>query len=160
MTPDQIRAAISADPVLVAMAHESPPNTQGIADALSAGRTKVGSCIISARGLAGRFPAGPLAAEAVLLKLEAARDTMLQSESEPVKLAGSLLRRQLTFLMGEGLDFGDAALRSMLDTFQAQMILTQSEVAGLKSLANEPDPVSECEVRVAVFHHETGVLLV
>lgn len=112
-----------------------------IAAILSVGRTEVFSRMTSARGLAELMPGGPLAAEAVLMNLEGARDAMLASSNPEQQVFGSLLRRQLKFLEGEGLDFGSAALRAMLDQFVAQGILTAGEVAGLKAIAQRPAPI-------------------
>src|SRR5574337_1892312 len=60
-----------------------------VAAYLSQGRTRVASRIVSARRIAAEYPGGPLAAEAVLLKLEGARDTMLASTDSQQKLIGS-----------------------------------------------------------------------
>lgn len=124
--------------------------TQAIADILSVGRTEVFSRITTARGIAELMPGGPLAAEAVLLKLEGARDSMLASEDANTRVFGSLLRRQLAFLSGEGLDFGSAALRAMLDQFAALSILTAGEVAGLKSIGVRPAPITHTQVGAAL----------
>ena len=124
--------------------------TQAIADILSAGRTQVVSRMTSARGLAEHLPGGPLAAETILLKLEGARDQMLQSADAQQRVLGSLLRRQLGFLSGEGLDFGSAALRAMLDQFAALGILTTQEVAGLQAIAVRPAPITHTQVGAAL----------
>jgi hypothetical protein len=121
-----------------------------IAALLSVGRTTIAPRMTSSRGVAELFPGGPLGAEVVLLKLEGARDSMLASESQEQRVFGSLLRRQLSFLSGEGLDFGSAALRGMLDQFLALGILTADEVAGLKAIALRPDPVSSRAVTLAL----------
>ncbi len=147
MTGDEIRAAIAASPALQAIGED----TQALADALSVGRTRIASRIVSARGIASDFPGGPVAAEAVLMKLEGAATALSASAATQDKVLGSLISRQLRFLAGEGLDFGSVALRGMLDQFSAAGILTAEEVAGLKSLALEPDPVSEMDVRRAVW---------
>lgn len=112
-----------------------------VAEYLSQGRTEVRARMTSARGIAERMPGGPIAAEVVLLKLEGARDAMLASANQNDVVLGSLLRRQLSFLAGEGLDFGSAALRSMLDQFVVAGILTSGEVAALKAIAEQPAPV-------------------
>ncbi len=125
-------------------------NTQGIADALSVGRKAVRPRMTSARGIAELMPGGPAAAEVILMKLEAAAATMLASADQPTKVTGSLLKRQLGFLAGEGLDFGSAALRGMLDQFAAASILTSDEVAGLKAIAEQPDPITHMQVAHAL----------
>lgn len=152
MTPDEIRAAISADPALQALV----PDTQAIADALSAGRTKVVSRMTSARGLASLLPGGPLQAEMILLKLEATRDALLASTDPSEKLMGAMLRRQLDFLSRDGLDFGDVALRGMIEQLGAQGVLTTDEVAAIKTIGVVPDPVNEYNVRIAVHYNADG----
>lgn len=161
MTPQEIRAAIAASPSLLAQAQTaaSEADIEAIAAALSVGRTEVYSRMTSARGLAELMPGGPLAAEAALLKLEGARDNMLASQDAQTRLFGSLLKRQLGFLAGDGLDFGSAALRSMLDQFAALSILTTSEVAALKSVATRPAPVPASAVKRAIYADD-GALLV
>lgn len=146
MTPQEIRDAIAASPDLQALG----ANTQAIADILSVGRKRVISRIVSARGVASDFPAGPLAAEGVLMKLEGAAAQLSASAVTQEKVLGSLIARQLKFLAGEGLDFGSVALRSMLDQFVAMGILTEGEVAGLKSLALVDDPVTHTQVGAAL----------
>lgn len=148
MTPQQIRDAIAASPELQAL--QAAGNLQGIADALSVDGTRVVPRMVSARGLAEHVPGGPIAAETILLKLEGARDTMLASQDAGTRVMGSLLRRQLGFLAADGLDFGSAALRSMLDQFAAQGILTAAEVAGLKAIAELPDNVTWQQVKQAI----------
>ena len=146
MTPQQIRDAIAASPELQALG----ANTQAIADILSVGRKRVVSRIVSARGVASDFPAGPLAAEGVLMKLEGAAAQLSASAVSQEKVLGSLISRQLQFLAGEGLDFGSPALRSMLDQFAAMGILTTGEVDGLKSLAMVDDPITHTQVGAAL----------
>lgn len=160
MTADEIRAAIVASSSLLQMAHADPPDTHGIAAAVSVGRKRVAQpCMVSARGLAGKLSGGALAAEVILLKLEGARDAMLQSQDPQQRVVGSLLRRQLSFLAGDGLDFGDPALRSMIEQFGAQGLITADEAAHLKALAEVPDPVTEFEVRCAIFADDGSMLV-
>ena len=150
MTSDQILAEIAANPALQALA--TAKDWASLANALSAGRTKVVAKIITARGIASAHPAGALAAEVVLLKLEGARDNLLASADAGMRVLGSLLRRQLAFLATEGLDFGDATLRAMLDQFATStpQILTPEEASALKGMALEPDSVSALDVEHAV----------
>lgn len=148
MNLDQIVSAIQADPELQALAEEG--KTQAIADRLSEGRTKVVSLMLTARGLSERYEGGPIEAETVLMRLESTRDAMLAAPGAEQKVLGSLLRRQLSFLSGDGLDFGSAALRGMLDQFQQMGILDASAVAKLKALAVVPDVVTHTEVGEAL----------
>lgn len=151
MNSIDILKAVQASPELTAMAKAAPPDLAGLAAALSAGRTKVQApFMVSARGLAGKFSGGPLAAEVVLMKLEGARDAMLASTDQSQQVMGSLLRRQLGFLAGEGLDFGDATLRGMLDQFGALGIITVAEAGHLKALAEVPDVVTPRDVDMAI----------
>lgn len=159
MTPQQIRAAIAASTPALAMAHAEPPDTFGIAALLSGATTEVHSRITTSRGVAELYPGGPLAAEAVMLKLEGTRDVMLASADPGTKLMGSMLRRQLAFLASDGLDFGSQALRGMLDQFAAAGVITAQEAAGLKAIAERPVQVDEFAVRCAIFADD-GALLV
>jgi hypothetical protein len=148
MTPQQIRAAVAADPALQALA--AARNDAGLADALSVGRTKIEPRMVSARGLAERYSGGPIGAEIVLMKLEGAASSMSTSADQSQKVLGSLIKRQLSFLAGDGLDFGSAALRGMLDQFVTLGVLTDDEVAGLKAIAVVPDVVTAFEVAQAM----------
>ena len=121
-----------------------------IAAILSVGRTGLVSRMTSARGLAESYVGGPIGAEIVLMKLEGARDAMLSSPDPQQQVLGSLLRRQLGFLAGEGLDFSSGALRAMLDQFAALGILTADEVAGLKAIAVRPAPLDVRAVTIAL----------
>lgn len=121
-----------------------------LADYLSQGRTEIRPRMTSARGIAERMSGGPLAAEVVLIKLEGARDALLASASQNDKVLGSLLRRQLGFLAGEGLDFGSAALRGMLDQFVTAGILTAGEVAALKAIAEFAAPIEVVRISDAL----------
>lgn len=148
MTSQEIRAAIAASSDLRALADVR--NDGAIAAALSVGRTKIVSKIITSRGISSAYAGGALASENVLMKLEGAYVAMLASSDASTKVLGSLLRRQLGFLAGDGLDFGDATLRGMLDQFALMGILTSGEVANLKNIARGPDPVSADEVSAAL----------
>ena len=144
MTHAEILAAIAASPALQALA--AARNDVGLAAALSAVRTKIEPRMISARGLAERYSGGPLGVEVVLMKLEGAAATLSASADPNQKVIGSLLKRQLGFLAGDGLDLGSAALRAMLDQFVVLGILTQIETDSLKSIAVAPEVVTAAEV--------------
>lgn len=121
-----------------------------IAGILSVGRTEVYPRMTSARGLAELMPGGPVAAEVVMMKLEGAATAMLASADQQQQVLGSLIRRQLSFLAGDGLDFGSAALRAMLDQFVTLTILTSGEVAGLKGIAVRAAPINTNSVSDAL----------
>ena len=152
MTHDEIRAAISADPALQAL--QSAGEMEAVAAALSVGRTKVIPRMTSARGLAELLPGGPLQAEMILLKLEGARDALLVSADPGEKLMGSMLRRQLDFLSRDGLDFGSAALRTMIEQLGTQGVLTADEVVAIKTIGVVPDPIHYTAVIAAVQEPE------
>lgn len=151
MTPQAILALIAASPAMQALA--TTKNWTALAVAVSAAvPAQVVSKIITARGMAAAYSGGPILCEAVLMKLEGAAAAMLASADAQTKVVGSLLSRQLGFLKSEGLDFGDATLRAMLDTFAAApfSIITSDEAAKLKALALQPVTVTaqECEAAV------------
>lgn len=126
-------------------------STQQIADILSIGRTTVFSRIVTARGLAELIPGGPIEAEKILLKLEATGEVFGASSNPEQKVLGSLIKRQLSFLSGDGLDFGSPALRSMLDFFQGSNLLTAQEVSALKGIAVRPNPLTHTQIVAALL---------
>lgn len=141
MNNAEILAAIAASPQLQALA--AAGNTQGIADALSAGRTKVQSHFASERGILERFPAGPLAGDALLAKLEAFAAT-----AHPM---ARIVGRALKFLaQPEGLDIGSPATQGLLDSLAAGGVITADERAGLAAMATVADPVSHADVGAAL----------
>jgi hypothetical protein len=141
MSPTEILAAVQADPALVALAQAG--DTQGIADALSVGRTKVVSHFASERGILERYPLGPLAGDALLAKLEAFAAT-----AHPM---ARIVSRALKFLaQPEGLDIGAPATQGLLDALAAGGVITAEERAGLAQMATVADPVSHVEVGAAI----------
>ena len=134
MTPDEIRAAISADPALQALV----PDTQAIADALSAGRTRwkhteigVGT-IIEVLGLAAANP--------VLDALYASPDY-----------------RHVKPLLDQGrLRLDVVGQAGMLQPLVTGGLLTQVQLDALIARAKEADPVDEYQVRVAIHYNADG----
>lgn len=132
MTPDEIRAAISADPALQALV----PDTQAIADALSVGRTRwkhteigVGT-IIEVLGLSAANP--------VLDALYAAPDY-----------------RHVKPLLDQGrLRLDVVAQAGVLPPLVTGELLTQAQLDTLIALAKEPAPVAEYDVRVAIYNDD------
>lgn len=131
MTPEEIRAAISADPALQALV----PDTQAIADALSAGRTRyvetqigVGT-IIEVLGLA--------TANAVLDVIYSAPD---YRHVKPLLDQGRL-RLDSAFVRG--------ALQAMVPS-----LLTQEQRDSLVARSAAPDPVGEYDVRMAIYNDD------
>lgn len=130
MTADEIRAAIAADPALQALV----PDSQAIADALSAGRTRwkhtdigVGT-IIEVLGLAAANP--------VLDALYASPDY-----------------RHVKPLLDQGrLRLDVVAQAGMLQPLVTGGLLTQAQLDALVARAKEPAPVDEYAVRVAIYN--------
>lgn len=141
MTPEQIRAAIAASPELQALQAEG--SVGAIARALSAGRTKIVSHFASERGVLERFPGGPIAADALLSKLE-----VFASTAHPM---ASIVKRALKFLaQAEGLDIGSPATQGLLTQLGAGGVLTTEEVAGLRAMATAADAVTDADVDAAI----------
>lgn len=147
VTISEIAASIKASPELVSLAEKF--ETQKIADAINATTTRVISTVLTTQQLVEAYPDGPLAAETLLLKIEAARDSLLASSNEQAKTLGSLLRRQLQFMNNQGADFGGEALRLVFDQMAARNALTAQEVAALKSFAKK-DLVTHTQIGEAL----------
>ncbi len=142
MTPTEIRAAIAASAEL--QAHQAAGNVDAIARALSVGRTKVASHFASERGVLERYPGGPIAADALLTKLEA-----FSTSGHPM---ASIVKRALKFLaQAEGLDIGSPATQGLLAELSAGGVLTAEEVAGLRTMALVADPITREQVTEAVY---------
>lgn len=132
MTPEEIRAAISADPALQALV----PDSQAIAAALSVGRTRwkhteigVGT-IIEVLGLAVANP--------VLDALYAAPDY-----------------RHVKPLLDQGrLRLDAVAQAGMLQPLVTGELLTQAQLDALVARAKEPAPVDEYDVRMAIYNDD------
>ena len=132
MTPEEIRAAIAADPALQALV----PDTQAIADALSVGRTRwkytdigVGT-IIEVLGFAAANP--------VLDALYASPDY-----------------RHVKPLLDQGrLRLDVVAQAGMLQPLVTGGLLTQVQLDALIARAKEPAPVDEYAVRVAIYNDD------
>ena len=143
VTLAELRATIEASPELTAFAEKF--ETQRIADAINATTARVTSTILTTQQVIERYPQGPLAAETLLLKIEAARDSLLASANEQARTLGSLLRRQLQFMNNQGADFGGVALRLVFDQMASRNALTAQEVEALKGFAQK-DTVTHTQV--------------
>lgn len=85
-------------------------------------------------GVIGAYAAGPVAADALLAKLEAYADAG-QSLS---RLVGRAMRAMQT---EPGLNLGDPSTHAMLDALVASAVIAAPEAAGLKAIAHVPDPI-------------------
>lgn len=90
------------------------------------GETRLQHRLLSARGVLADYAGGPMAAAAVLDKLEAA------STSVPA------LKWVMTFLRADGIDIGHPATQGMLDQLAAGGVLSAPEAAKLKALGFVP----------------------
>lgn len=156
MTPQEIRDAITASPELQALV----PDTFALAAALSADRKQYDTTTkFSSLGIAERFPAlgqlpGPLAAEMVLRKLEGFATVAQQSPDVVTKLLGQATARQMAHLNGTGMVIGSPAVGQMLGVIVTAGALTQEESDALRSVALVDAPVSEFDVRRAIFNDD------
>lgn len=114
-----------------------------IAALLSAGRNKLVSHLASERGILDRYPGGPTAADALLVKIEA----FAQSEHP---LSG-IVKRAVKFLgQPEGIDIGSSAVQALLGHLAAGDVITADERAGLLAMATQPDPITTNQVSDAL----------
>lgn len=136
MTPQEIRAAINADPALVALAQAG--DMQAIANALSVGRTKprkteigTGTILAAFQGLGGQF------IDALVSIGQTNRDIHWLLE-------GTIKRGVL--------DTGDAATRLGIQGLMAQEPLAPfvPGMQALLALGVQPDPVDSGEVSAAL----------
>lgn len=141
MTSAEILAAIAADTQLQALADAG--DHAAIAAALSVGLTRVASRLISERGVMSQYAGGPLAADALLGKLEAFAASGLPGAG-PVRRALKLLATEA------GLDIGDATMRAQIEALAAGGVITAEEAQHLLALALVPDPVAAEDVAAAL----------
>lgn len=123
-------------------------DTQAIADALSAGRVRLHSRMISERGVLAALPVPD--GDVFLKALETFAATPLP-EGHPLAAYHGTIARGVGWLKGEGLDLGDPLTRTLLDTLAMAGVVNADSVATLKALAEEPDPIDEMTVRKACW---------
>lgn len=141
MTPQQIREAISASSQLQSLAVAR--NDAAIAAILSFNRTKLSNKYVSIRGILESYPGGPIAADALLSKLEA-----FAAAGETLS---SVVKRALVFLnQVDGIDLGSPATLLMLGALADGEVITTAEKDNLITIITVPDPVSLNEVSQAL----------
>lgn len=141
MTPQEIRDAVAASPEL--QAFQAAGRINAIAQSLSTGRTKVVSHFASERGILERFPGGPLAADALLSKLEA-----FGASGHPM---ASIVKRALKFLaQAEGLDIGSPATQGLIAQLAAGGVISTEERDGLRAMATAADVITDAQVEDAL----------
>lgn len=143
MTHDEIRAAIGASPVLQALL----PDTQALAaHPTFANHTARSEYWLTDRGLVADLSvaSGSVAlSDSILTKLDAAAE-----QSRSVKAIADRLYNDT-----RGVNFGDPA---MIGWFQAMTpaVFTEAERDALLALSVQPAPVSEFEIRKAIFNDD------
>jgi len=154
MTADEIRAAVQASPQLQRLA--AAGNIVALTSMLRllGQRVQAGE-VITARSAAARWPSigqlpGPLAFEVTLSALENYATANAASPTLANRLRARAIARVLQVFESNGLDFGDPALRTSLETLAADL-LTTAQMEAFKSLGRrQPADVTEREVREAV----------
>lgn len=138
MTPAEIRSAIAADPALTALL----PDSQAIADAMSAGRTVMGSV---------RRPIFSMWCGRTGLR--AAIEAHAKNDASPLQSIALTLQ---DFLKGaaEEVDFAHPDNVAMLGAWQAAGAITQAQADELLGLAMIADPVAEMDVRRAIWNED------
>ena len=141
MTPAQQSAlealagrALTADEIATIGPSVDARRDDLIEAALNAGRTKYAETRKVEIGVIGAYAAGPVAADALLAKLEAYAEAG-QSLS---RLVGRALKAMAT---EPGLNLGDTSTHAMLDALVASSVITASEAENLKAIARVPDPL-------------------
>ena len=132
-------------------------DAQAIADALNVGRVRVDPLEMYASiGISERYPVldglpGPLGAELLFRKLEAFSAAALASGDTIKSLLGGAIIRQMGHLQRAGLAVGSPAVIAMLASIAAYGGITQAEADALVSVAAVPDPITEFDVRCALW---------
>ena len=124
----QLKAELQADPAGRGYAAHVPHAPGALADLLNAQSTTLAkSRMITARGIMASYGLGPSAGAAFLDKLE-----VLSAGVPAIKWA-------MKFLQAEsGIDVGEPATQAMLTSLVGVGGVTQTEVDGVKAMANQP----------------------
>ena len=138
----QLKTELQTDPAGLGYAAHVPHAPGSLADLLNAqSATMAKPRMITARGIIASYGLGPAAGAAFLDKLEA-----LSAGVPAIKWA-------MKFLQAEsGIDVGEPATQAMLASLVGVGGVTQTEVDGVKAMANQP--ASRAEV---LFGAETQI---
>lgn len=155
MTKEDLLALIDAraasDPEFAALV--AARNDTAIASALSVGRIRYQSRLITERGVISAL--GPVEGEALLAGLEAFAAADPATLPEQIAPAHKGIARVIGWLKppSEGVDIGDPLTHQLLDTMVALGVsgVTAERVAAIKALAAVADPISEMDVRRAIW---------
>lgn len=156
MSPEDIRAAVTADATLLALAHARDWPALAAAP-LFAGHTVIVSRPIGegAVTLALGVPAGPVFVRSLRLRAE----TALVS-TEPADIAEqAVIEQAWRMLCRSDLDVGLELVRSAIDDMVGVLDLSAEQATLIKALAAEPAPITQHEILVALVD-AAGELLV
>jgi hypothetical protein len=147
-TPTELKAEIDAraasDPVFASMLAVRDDN--GMAAALSVGRTKLVETMLTERGVMSAL--GIVDGETALSSLET---FAASTPSDPDLVAVHPgIKRMLGWLKTTGVDVGNPLTRSLLDLLASKAVLTAAAVTALKALAVVADVVSAAQVSEAI----------
>ena len=148
MTPEQIRAAITANAELQVLAAQR--QYDAIAQRLSAlpESKKHVSKIVQADELADYMD--EIAAEKIIRKLETARTEYLAAAADDDQLFGKALQRKLRRFEESGIDFGSAQNLRVFQRLRRDSKITVGVLSALRGIAQVDDPVTHNEVVFAV----------
>lgn len=149
MTPEEIRAAIKARPDLQGLT-----SSEAIAAELSRGRVRAASRMLSERGILAEYPGGPMAAHELLTEIE-----KFCEKADQVLLAGICVRAVRFLRSPEGLDFGSPVTAALLDALLQAGVINSEQRVHLRAMVEMPDPISELDVRRAMYA-DNGDLLI
>ena len=138
MTPAEIRAAIAADPNILALV----PDAQAIAEAMSVNRTKLGTV---SRAWLATWSAGN--------GMRAVIQDTAETEGHPLR---SIALATLDVLSGaaDGIDFSVPENVASVQAWVTVGLMGQSEADSLFALGTYPDPISERDVVLAITNDD------
>ena len=150
MTPTELKAVIDAkaqaEPEFAAL--RDVGDCTGMAAALSVGRTKVVSHMITERGVMAAL--GVVAGEAFIEGLEAFAAATLPG-GHPLEAAHPGIKRMIGWLKTDaGLDIGSTQAHALLDGLAAAGVLVSGDVATIKALSVQADVIGWYEVAEAM----------
>lgn len=150
MNIEQIRAAIQADPALLALARADVPDEDAIAAALPPDVT-LRESFVTERGVVAAL--GVLDGEAFLSALEAFAASTLPAD-HPLAPYQPGIARQLAWPQRDGIDVGSAPARNLLDALAAAGVIDAAHAAAIKGLAEVRTLVAEMDVRRAIWNDD------
>lgn len=121
-----------------------------IAEVISRNRTKNVDLFVSERGMIAKYPHGPIASDALLVKLEVFSET-------PNNSLASIVKRAIRFLrQSEGLNIGEPMTRFLIAQLVTAGVLTSEEGDGLNQMSRISDAISTNKVSDALNIAEKG----